>query len=115
MRRLFQLAAAVALTSLLAGCAFPKTPISPPRGVLFSRYKAPLTPDLHNTPVGTKQGKVKTFFVCEPFLGTMWAWEDASIKTAAAHGHLSHVYYAAYEALALLGLFGRFTVIAYGD
>ncbi len=115
MRTRFRLLGAAALLAVAAGCALPRVPVAPPPALLFAQYKAPLTPDLHDTPVGSKRGIAKTFFVFEPFLGTMWAWEDASIKTAAANGRISKIYYADYEAFTVLNIFGRFTVVAYGD
>ena len=97
------------------GCAAIRAPVVPPQGIVFTHYRAPLTTDFDRTTPGPKEGRASTVFVFEPFLGTSYAWDDASVETAAANGGISTVRCADYEWLQVLGCFGQLTVIAYGD
>ena len=105
----------ILLPFVATGCALYRTPVIPPQGFLFSQYSAPLTIDFDKTQTGARVGKASTLWIREPFLGTSYAWEDASISAAARNGGIKKVYYADYEWLQVLGLFGRFTVVVHGD
>lgn len=99
-----------------AGCQPLTAPVVPAQGAIYSKIRAPLTIDFHRTPVCAKSGSVKTFYVYEPLMSRMdFAWGDASIQAAAQAGNLTTVEYADYEMLRVLGVFGRFTVTAYGQ
>ncbi len=107
---------------LISGCTlvpgfspFPNTPVLPPPGFIFTNYKAPLTVDFKGDELGSKKGSASTMYLHEPFLQTSWAWGDVSIEAAAQNGGIKEVTYADYEVLAVLGLFGRFTIYAHGN
>ena len=111
-RRLLLLASLL----LCAGCAAWHTPVVPPRGLLYTDYSAPLTMAFDDTPVGGKTGTASTFFLGVPFVfRRAFAWDDASVQKAAEAGGLSRVDYADYHILSVLGVFGKFTIIAHGD
>jgi len=98
------------------GCTHWQAPVRPPVGLLFTRYRAPLTADVTGVPAAGREGTASTLFVQDIILtGQGLAWDDASIATAAREGGLTKVYYADYEVLAVLGVFGEFTVRVYGE
>ena len=104
---------------LLCGCgAYYNTSVVPPRGVLFSNIKAPLTTDFNDTEVqGTliKSSKKWTYYVHDIlFTGISVAWETADIPEIARKGGITEVAYADYEFLQVLGVFAQFTINVYG-
>lgn len=104
---------------LISGCgaaASWRVPASPPRGLLFTAYRAPLTTEFQKTPAEGRVGTASTLYVRDPIVsGFDVAWEDASINTAAHEGEISHIYYADYDVLQILGIFGKFTTRVYGE
>ena len=109
-RRLLPALLAVLLTT---GCVQWQAPVVPPPGLLFTQYRAPLTPEVSGVPVTTKVGIHNSrFFGLSQY---SFAWDDASIAAAAKQGGLSKVYYADYEVLNVLGIYAEFTVRAYGE
>ena len=116
MRRVTLLMALGLSLFLASGCITFKTPVAPPPGLLFTFYKAPLTTEYHPTPICDKRGEASTFCVRDfVWTGLTIAWDEADIDTAARNGGLQTVKYAEYEVLIVLGLFGKFKVIAYGE
>jgi hypothetical protein len=105
------------VTALLgAGCVYYETPVVPPQGFLATSISAPLTPEIADVPVSDRRGSASTLFIRDIFFtGGGIALEDASIQAAARNGNLSKVHYADYELLTVLGVFGEFTVHAYGE
>ena len=104
----------VLLAVLLAtGCVSWRAPVVPPAGLLFTQYRAPLTPEVSGVPVAKKVGTHSTRYV--GYFLYSFAWDDASIDAAAKEGGLSKVYYADYEVLNVLGVYAEFTVRAYGE
>ncbi|NLW50697.1 MAG: hypothetical protein GXY85_07600 [Candidatus Brocadiaceae bacterium] len=110
------------LTAVTAGCRGAVTmsqmacPVLPASGLLFADMCGPLTVDYNGTPVAARSGEASTLYVYDPVItGLDIAWSDASIAAAAAQGRLSRVHYADYRLFQILGVFGRFTVIAYGE
>lgn len=96
------------------GC-MTRAPFKPPEGLLFSKYKAPLTVNYETTPVCQARGKATCHYVRIPFLfGIDFAWDDSTLKEAARNGNLKDVEYADYEILNVLGIYRRVTVNAYG-
>ena len=105
-----------ALVIGVAGCAVCHAPVVPPTGLLVTEISAPMTTDFHRTPVCAKQGSVETTFFREPILtGLSFSWGEAGIREAAANGGLTTVEYADYHVTMILGVFGKFRVIAYGQ
>ena len=113
MRVTIRLLAVLLAVLLTAGCAFWRAPVVPPGGVLFTQYRAPLTPQVSGVPVAKKVGMHTSHYFA--YFLYSFAWDDASIDAAAKEGGLSRVYYADYEVLSILGLYARFTVRAYGE
>jgi hypothetical protein len=123
MTRWLILAALCAFSLGLTGCGGRlgdyRAPVVPPQGLIMTDVCAPLTVDFDKTPVCTKEGTASTYFIRIPVtLVSHWltfGWGEADIKTAAAHGGLKTIAFADYQSLVLLGVFGRFTVKAYGE
>jgi len=106
---------AVPLAAACAGCAPWQAPVAPPYGVLYTRYRAPITTGFDETATGGKTGRSSTWYVRGLVAGLSFAWSDASIRRAAAAGGLSRINYADYEVLEVLTVFGRFTVTVHGE
>ncbi len=115
MRKCIALLDVAVLLVGLSGCALPRVPVQPPPGVLFSHYRAPLSTDYKDTAVAGKTGEASTFFIWEPIFDTTWAWDDASIQTAASRAGITKIAYADYEAFSVLSMFGKFKVIVHGE
>ncbi|MHC5034149.1 MAG: TRL domain-containing protein [Planctomycetota bacterium] len=108
----------LAVVFLCAGCGALRwqAAVKPPIGVLVTQYRAPLTANVAHVPVCQKMGKVSTLYVWDVLItGQDLAWDDASIDAAARQGGLSKVHYADYELMSVFGVFGQFTVRAYGE
>ena len=102
----------------LTGCAaLPHTPLLPPRGGLVEAVRAPLSLNYHATlakPAKTGSATFHYFWV--PLHSNLsFTWQSASIESAVRNGGLSEVEYADYEVLSVLGVYTRFTIIAYGN
>ena len=117
MRRLWFLLGALALA--LTGCGTPQylAPVRPLRySFLYTHTAAPLTVDFDKTPVCTKVGTASSHYVLEPFLTKLdFAWGKTDLREAAANGGLTTVEYADYEMTVVLGIYGKFTINAYGN
>ncbi|MBM3334176.1 hypothetical protein FJY63_05900 [Candidatus Sumerlaeota bacterium] len=116
-RQIALLVVLVAGLTSLTGCTIAYvTPVRPPTGVFISTFKAPLSVDFSSTPICEKRGSASTFYFRDPiFTGLDFAWGEADAHAAAAQGNLKTVEYADYELLGILGIFGKFTVTAYGN
>jgi len=116
-RKIASFLAIVAGSMSLTGCAIGYlAPVRPPTGAFISTFKAPLSVDFSNTPVCTKQGTASTYYFFNPFFPPIdFAWGEADAKAAAAQGNLKNVEYADFELLTIFGIFGKFTVTAYGN
>ncbi len=126
----------------LPGClGLTTAPVQPPHGAIYTRIRAPLTVNYHNTKVadtqaqpateevngifgrytakaaGCKVGTASTTYLSIPlwYISLDFAWDRCDIETAAKQGGLQKVHYADYEVEEVLGIFGRFTVRAYGE
>ncbi len=96
----------------------PFAPVTPPLGRFVSVYRAPLSVGpCEIPPRRLTVGKSKTQRFHDIFItGLDYAWGDASLEEAIEDGELTRVYYADYETLVILfGLYGQFTVYAYGE
>ena len=109
MRRVLVVACLVCLAMVCAGCY--STPAKPPIGAVFSDIQAPLTTELHGQPTASRRGEAST----ESILGLV-SWGDCSLEEAARDGGLTTIQYCdyAYQNV-ILGIYQKFTVIAYGD
>lgn len=107
-----------ALVPMATGCGITsaRAPVVVPPGILYGKTVAPLTTDVHNTPVGTKQGEASTTYFLDPIItGLGFAWDKALLKQAAQNGGIEQVCYADYELVTVLGVYGKFTVRVYGN
>ena len=110
------------LTTLIAaalaapGCVRYSAPVMPPRG-LISHYKAPLTTDFDATEIGSKVGTVSTSYlrIPTPWVDLDFAWSQADVAAAARNGGITTVTCVDYEYLSILGVVGKFTLIAHGN
>jgi hypothetical protein len=110
------LRAGVIAPALFLGCAaLPTAPVRPPVGFLVTSVDAPLTVDFTDNTVALRSGRASTFFFMEPFFGTTYAWGDASINAAVKRGGLKQLSFADYHMVHFLGIFGQFTVTAWGE
>ncbi len=110
MRAITRIVLLAAVLAACSGCFRWNTPVRPPIGVLYTHYKAPLTPDASNFLVAGPTGKSYTMAIREPyFTGQGVAWADAAIDKAAREGGLKHVAYADYEFLQVLSIYSVFT------
>ena len=126
----------------LPGCySMTTVPVQPPYGAIYTRFRAPLTVDYNGTKVaetgaqsateevsglfgrytvkaaGCKVGTASTTYLSIPVWYTSLdlAWDRCDIEAAAKQGGIQKVHYADYEVEEVLGIFGRFTVRAYGE
>jgi hypothetical protein len=94
-----------------SGCAgIYSAPVMPPQAFVFTNIKAPIDIDANGSPMPSKKGESSSINV----LGIV-AVGDASVKAAADDGGLVRVEHIDYEFLNVLGVFSKFTVIAYGE
>ena len=117
MRRLL-LSLLVALLAVTTGCAMHHAPVVPPRGLLFTSYKAPLVTDCKGTDLGTRKGTATSQYLYVPVLlwwGPSFAWGDASLDKAVKNGEIETLKGGDYEYLNVLLVYSEFTVHAYGD
>ena len=91
-------------------------PVQPPPGFIYTHYFAPLSTNMEKTAaLATKTGKASTTFIRFFYPGLDVAFDDASIEQAARNGAITKIHYADYEYTMVLGIFGRFTTIVYGE
>ena len=111
---LIVVAVVVAATS---GCVMFNAPVVPPTGVIYTKWKAPLTTDFKNTKRDGKVGRAETHHIMLWPISSMLSltWDDASIEKAAANGGISQVAYADYEWTQVLGIYANLAVIAHGE
>ena len=116
MRRTIAAILLVALGLQTAGCTTFKAPVIPPTGFILTRWKAPLTTHFDRTPADPpKHGAMHCFYLREPIFGTDYAWRRADVAGAAKSAGITKLHYADYEVLQVLGVFGRFEIIAHGE
>ena len=109
--RLAFLLIACGLLLVPAGCAgIAVTPVSPPPGLLYSNYRAPLDTGLESTIVGLKEGTASV----ESILGLITTG-DASRRKAMENGDIQICYFADYEFRNILGIYAKYTTRVYGD
>ena len=108
---------ALALMMLASsGCIAWRTPVQPPRGLLYTHYRAPLTAETTELTVRSKVGTASTLYVGVPTMAALSVgWQTAAVEAAAGEGGLTQVDYADYEIMEILGAFGKLTVRAYGE
>ncbi len=93
------------------GCAgFFTAPVQPPIGLLYSSYEAVIDIDSEETQLGSKVGRSGASSI----LGLV-ATGDASVGAAAKAGGITTIRHVDYEFFTVLGVYGRFTTVVYGD
>lgn len=88
---------------LLSGCATPY-----PAGMFYTEIKSPVA--VGDAGSGNKMGVAKATSI----LGLV-ATGDASIKAAMANGNISKIRHVDYESKNILGIYGEYTTVVYGD
>jgi len=96
-------------------------PVIPPLGLIYTNLHAPIS--LGPTSFGTKRGTAVSHQIGLPPLPypglvggpDLFAWGDASEKTAAANAGITKVQHADYSLLVVLWVYRRFTIEVYGD
>jgi hypothetical protein len=96
------------------GCVTLEAPVIPPRGILFTHFKAPLDLNFKNTDLGKKRGIGETMWIKEPFFGTTWGFGNVAIKNAAAEYGINEMDYVDYEYMNVLGVFQEVKIIPHG-
>ena len=108
---LFNKTLAAAMAAVLLGMvACYSAPIMPPVGVVYANVNAPESLGITGQDLGTLRGKSSTVSI----LG-LFAWGDASVKAAASAGNITNLKHIDYEFFNILGVYQRFTTVAYGD
>jgi len=111
MRNWLLLVGLCAVLGLSVGCAgVYGAPVIPSSGLLFARIDAPLSLNYDQTPITNKRGEAAS----ESILGLI-AIGDASIQKAADNGGITKVHYADYRFENILGIYSKFTTVAYGQ
>lgn len=83
-------------------------PVVPPLGVIYTDLNAPLT--LGGGDFGNKRGESSV----ECILG-LFSTGDGSVHAAAKNGGISQVKRVDYEFFNMIGLYQRYTTVAYGN
>jgi hypothetical protein len=100
-----------AMVALASGCAgFYRAPVVPPEGFFYSNYKAPITTEFNNTQATGKKGTGETKCI----LG-LFAWGDASMRTAAESAGITKVEHVEYDFYNVLGVYSKFTIVVTGQ
>jgi TRL (tRNA-associated locus)-like protein len=95
---------------LISGCSAYRAPVQPPMGVLFQSTTAPLDTNVESTEMSDKSGEASASTI----LG-LFSFGDCGVKKAAEDGNISVVKHADYNYLNVLGIYQKFTTIAYGE
>ena len=83
-------------------------PVVPPLGIVYSDVNAPLS--TQGGQAGTKRGTADV----KSILGVV-SWGDGSVRAAAKQGGITEVKLVDYEYKNVLGVYQRYTTVAYGD
>ena len=108
--------------SMSQSMVLPTIPVQPPLGAAFQFIRAPLSLNYHGTKAKPgKIGRAVHYYFRIPIRFPLipvypsFAWSDPEgLKRAAAQGGLHEIEYADYEVISVLGIYTRFTIIAYG-
>ena len=80
----------------------------PPTGFVYTDYKAPIS--LGSKELGSKRGLAHVTTIL-----AMISWGDGSIRAATNNGRIRNLKHVDYQYYNVLGVFQRYTTIAYGD
>lgn len=118
-RRTLLMGASVVVAALFSGCAVYSTPVVPPKGLIYTNIKHPITTQYNNSPTGPlarKASESKTAFFHDYILtGFSAGWDDAKVADIARKGGIKDVSYAELEAMEILGVYAEFRVTVYGQ
>lgn len=118
MRRLLQLGLLLVCAAFVGACAAPvEAPVEPPRGILFTGYKAPLHTDVESTEIGAREGEASTQFIHDFLItGLSFSCGEAGLEQAAQEGGLESTTHLDYEYHSVLGgIWQQVTIYAYGE
>ena len=108
----------------LGGCATGHVGVTPPKGFIFTLYRAPMScqldrPEGAPCPANLKHGTTSVHAFVLPVPETQGVlsagWGNAALDKAAGDAGIHTVYYADYELLEVLGIYKRVTVYVYGE
>ena len=91
--------------------AFPRAAVIPPRGLIYTHYRAPLTTDMKKTDFGSKKGVDYTRYLLVPLFG----FGDVSIEKIAKDNNITTIKHVDYELTSVLMIFAEMKIIVYGD
>jgi len=92
---------------LLSGCF--AYGVSPVAGIIYTDVKAPIAVTSSQTQP-TKKGSAEASSI----LG-LFAFGDASVKTAAADGGITEIHHVDYQTVSFLGIYASYEVTVYGN
>lgn len=107
MRKMAILSAVLLSLSLGSGCMIISNPV-PAMGLIYSEYTAPVAAT--SNPNSFKKGEAELISI----LG-MVAIGDASIETAAKNGGITKIHHIDHKTYNVLGFYGKYTTIVYGE
>lgn len=95
---------------LLTGC-FPKTPVEGANTPMFCHWKVPLTTNMNNVELGSKQGKSTAVSILD-----LWTDGSMSVADAAKKAGINKIKFVEYEYdNKFFFMYQKATVIVYGD
>jgi TRL-like protein family len=106
----------------ISGCLDARMGVSPPPGLLYAYYSAPLAikakdmknmPPLESLKVGTASTNKVDARIGYGALSL--GWNDMDLTTAMENGGITKVYYADYEFLSVLGVYIDAQIRVYGE
>ncbi|MEQ8820102.1 MAG: TRL-like family protein [Sumerlaeia bacterium] len=108
MKRIALAALSAASIFVLAGCY--SAPVMPPPGMIYQDTKSIIDVDAQSTQMSSRSGSAESV----SYLGLV-ALGDCSLTTAAQNGGVSTVNQVDYQFFNVLGIYQKFTTIAYGN
>jgi len=108
MKRLIVATSLALGLAVLSGCY--SAPVMPPPGLIYQDTFAPIDTDAQASPAGgMNSGRAEAYSI----LGLI-AMGDASVNAASQNANLTSVEHVDYEFFNILGIYQKFTTIAYG-
>jgi hypothetical protein len=107
---------ALILAIILPGCVQYKSPVMPPRGLIFTHSNAPLVLPSKETDLDQPiHYRKNTIHVQDWILtGLSIGAGDVALEEIAYEGNIEHIAYADYEFVTYLGFFSTYAVDIYG-
>ncbi len=117
--RTVSLLAVIGAAVMSGGCSYYSTPVVPPKGLIYTHVKHPITADYNGNPTGSavKSHRSKKIIYIHDWLLTGFSagLDDAKVSSIAREGGISEVSYAEVEVTEILGFYAEFDVTVYGN